>query len=115
MCTAKGAIVIVCTTPHNNVEHNNVKNITLGNLNVVWPVRTFNVTGNFTFDSSSNTIHSTAFSYDTGNAATSWGGQILRRAISFGSVAAMQATTQLPAFLLIVTLLLWQKIFRSLA
>ncbi|MCY2063181.1 hypothetical protein OW794_26685, partial [Klebsiella pneumoniae] len=78
MCTAKGAIVIVCTTPHNNVEHNNVKNITLGNLNVVWPVRTFNVTGNFTFDSASNTISSTAFSYDTGNAATSWGGQILR-------------------------------------
>ncbi|WP_323068846.1 hypothetical protein [Klebsiella variicola] len=78
MCTEKGAIVIVCTTPHNNVEHNTVKNITLGNLNVVWPVRTFNVTGNFTFDSSSNTIHSTAFSYDTGNAATSWGGQILR-------------------------------------
>ncbi|HFZ1817233.1 TPA: hypothetical protein ACIJXJ_004411 [Klebsiella pneumoniae] len=78
MCAAKGAIVIVCTTPHNNVEHNTVKNITLGNLNVVWPVRTFNVTGNFTFDSSSNTIHSTAFSYDTGNAATSWGGQILR-------------------------------------
>ena len=37
------------------------------------------------------------------------------QAISFGSVAAMQATTQLPAFLLIVTLLLWQKIFRSLA
>ncbi|WP_251907128.1 hypothetical protein [Klebsiella quasipneumoniae] len=78
MCTAKGAIVIVCTTPHNNVEHNTVKNITLGNLNVVWPVRTFNVTDNFTFDSASNTISSTAFSYDTGNAATSWGGQILR-------------------------------------
>ncbi|MCR3901102.1 hypothetical protein, partial [Klebsiella variicola] len=78
MCTAKGAIVIVCTTPHNNVEHNTVKNITLGNLNVAWPVRTFNVTGNFTFDSASNTISSTAFSYDTGNAATSWGGQILR-------------------------------------
>ncbi|HBS6100313.1 TPA: hypothetical protein MAL36_000044 [Klebsiella variicola] len=78
MCTAKGAIVIVCTTPHNNVESTNVNNITLGDLNVVWPVRTFNVTGNFTFDSSSNTIHSTAFSYDTGNAATSWGGQILR-------------------------------------
>lgn len=78
MCTAKGAIVIVCTTPHNNVEHNTVKNITLGNLNVVWPVRTFNVTGNFTFDSASNTISGTAFSYDTGNAATSWGGQILR-------------------------------------
>ncbi|HHS9893010.1 TPA: hypothetical protein ACTW8K_001172 [Klebsiella quasipneumoniae subsp. similipneumoniae] len=78
MCTEKGAIVIVCTTPHNNVEHNTVKNITLGNLNVVWPVRTFNVTGNFTFDSASNTISSTAFSYDTGNAATSWGGQILR-------------------------------------
>lgn len=77
MCTAKGAVVIVCTTPHNNVEHNTVKNITLGNLNVVWPVRTFSVTGNFTFDSASNTIYSTAFSYDTGNAATSWGGQIL--------------------------------------
>ena len=78
MCTAKGAIVIVCTTPHNNVESPKVNNITLGDLNVVWPVRTFSVTGNFTFDSSSNTIHSTAFSYDTGNAATSWGGQILR-------------------------------------
>ncbi|WP_416045503.1 hypothetical protein [Klebsiella pneumoniae] len=78
MCTAKGAIVIVCTTPHNNVESPKVNNITLGDLNVVWPVRTFNVTGNFTFDSSSNTIHSTAFSYDTGNAATSWGGQVLR-------------------------------------
>ncbi|HBM3249023.1 hypothetical protein [Klebsiella oxytoca] len=77
-CTAKGAVVIVCTTPHHNVESATVKNITLGDLNVLWPVRTFNVTANFTFDSVSKTINSTAFAYDTGNAATSWGGQILR-------------------------------------
>ncbi|HEJ8674695.1 TPA: SGNH/GDSL hydrolase family protein [Klebsiella oxytoca] len=77
-CTAKGAVVIVCTTPHHNVESATVKNITLGDLNVLWPVRTFNVTVNFTFDSGSKTINSTAFAYDTGNAATSWGGQILR-------------------------------------
>ena len=77
-CTAKGAVVIVCTTPHHNVESATVKNITLGDLNVMWPVRTFNVTTNFTFDSASKTINSTAFAYDTGNAATSWGGQILR-------------------------------------
>ncbi|HBM3098841.1 TPA: SGNH/GDSL hydrolase family protein [Klebsiella oxytoca] len=77
-CTAKGAVVIVCTTPHHNVESATVKNITLGDLNVLWPVRTFNVTTGFTFDSESKTINSTAFSYDTGIAATSWGGQILR-------------------------------------
>ncbi|HHT0302246.1 TPA: hypothetical protein ACTW34_000687 [Raoultella planticola] len=77
-CTAKGAVVIVCTTPHHNVESATVKNITLGDLNVLWPVRTFNVTTGFTFDSESKTINSTAFAYDTGNAATSWGGQILR-------------------------------------
>ena len=77
-CMAKGAVVIVCTTPHHNVESATVKNITLGDLNVMWPVRTFNVTTNFTFDSASKTINSTAFAYDTGNAATSWGGQILR-------------------------------------
>ncbi|MDC0692648.1 hypothetical protein RZ761_07350 [Klebsiella pasteurii] len=77
-CTAKGAVVIVCTTPHHNVESATVKNITLGDLNVLWPVRTFNVPTGFTFDSASKTISSTAFAYDTGNAATSWGGQILR-------------------------------------
>ncbi|MFY4827786.1 hypothetical protein [Klebsiella pneumoniae] len=77
-CTAKGAVVIVCTTPHHNVESATVKNITLGDLNVLWPVRTFNVPTGFTFDSANKTISSTAFAYDTGNAATSWGGQILR-------------------------------------
>ncbi|WP_195481835.1 SGNH/GDSL hydrolase family protein [Klebsiella oxytoca] len=77
-CTAKGAVVIVCTTPHHNVESATVKNITLGDLNVLWPVRTFNVTTGFMFDSESKTINSTAFAYDTGNAPTSWGGQILR-------------------------------------
>lgn len=77
-CTAKGAVVIVCTTPHHNVESATVKNITLGDLNVLWPVRTFNVPTGFTFDSANKTINSTAFAYDTGNAATSWGGQILR-------------------------------------
>ncbi|HBL7061459.1 TPA: SGNH/GDSL hydrolase family protein [Klebsiella oxytoca] len=77
-CTAKGAVVIVCTTPHHNVEHNTVKNITLGALNVLWPVRTFNVATGFTFDADNKTINSTAFAYDTGNAASSWGGQILR-------------------------------------
>lgn len=77
-CTAKGAVVIVCTTPHHNVEHSTVKNIRLGDLNVLWPVRTFNVPTGFTFDSANKTINSTAFAYDTGNAATSWGGQILR-------------------------------------
>ncbi|MEC4009632.1 hypothetical protein VSP18_01145 [Klebsiella pneumoniae] len=77
-CTAKGAVVIVCTTPHHNVESTTVKNIRLGDLNVLWPVRTFNVTTNYSFDSANKTINSTAFAYDTGNAASSWGGQILR-------------------------------------
>ncbi|SBM13362.1 hypothetical protein [Klebsiella oxytoca] len=77
-CTAKGAVVIVCTTPHHNVESATVKNIKLGDLSVLWPVRTFNVPTGFTFDSANKTINSTAFAYDTGNAATSWGGQILR-------------------------------------
>ncbi|WP_224316476.1 hypothetical protein [Klebsiella oxytoca] len=77
-CTAKGAVVIVCTTPHHNVESATVKNIRLGDLNVLWPVRTFNVPTNYSFDSANKTINSTAFAYDTGNAASSWGGQILR-------------------------------------
>ena len=77
-CSAKGAVVIVATSPHHNVESANVTNITLADLNVSWPVRTFNVDTNFTFDAAAKTINSTAFAYDTGNAATSWGGQILR-------------------------------------
>ncbi|HHR5509354.1 TPA: hypothetical protein ACS61W_001718 [Klebsiella oxytoca] len=77
-CKAKGAIVIVATSPHHNVESANVINTSLGSLNVNWPIRTFNVPYSFTFDAVAKTISSSSFAYDTGNAATSFGGSILR-------------------------------------
>lgn len=77
-CTAKGAVVIVATSPHHNPLSPSVTAMDLGSLNVSWPVRTFNVDTNYTFDAVARTINGGAFSYGTGNAATSWGGQILR-------------------------------------
>ncbi|HHL1414081.1 TPA: SGNH/GDSL hydrolase family protein [Klebsiella pneumoniae] len=77
-CKAKGAVVIVATSPHHNPLSTSVTAMDLGSLNVSWPVRTFNVDTNYTFDAAARTINGGAFSYGTGNAATSWGGQILR-------------------------------------
>ncbi|MHA0310027.1 hypothetical protein [Klebsiella pneumoniae] len=77
-CKAKGAVVIVATSPHHNPLSTSVTAMNLGSLNVSWPVRTFNVSTNYTFDATARTINSAAFSYGTGNAATSWGGQILK-------------------------------------
>ncbi|MHA0308341.1 hypothetical protein [Klebsiella pneumoniae] len=77
-CKAKGAVVIVATSPHHNPLSPSVTAMDLGSLNVSWPVRTFNVDTNYTFDAAARTINGGAFSYGTGNAATSWGGQILQ-------------------------------------
>ena len=77
-CKAKGAVVIVATSPHHNPLSPSVTAMTLGSINVSWPVRTFNAATSYTFDATARTINSAAFSYGTGNAATSWGGQILR-------------------------------------
>ncbi|HEN9796090.1 TPA: hypothetical protein U9J75_003570 [Klebsiella pneumoniae] len=77
-CKAKGAVVIVATSPHHNPLSPSVTAMDLGSLNVSWPVRTFNVDTNYTFDAAARTINGGAFSYGTGNAATSFGGQILR-------------------------------------
>lgn len=77
-CKAKGAVVIVATSPHHNPLSPSVTAMDLGSQNVSWPVRTFNVDTNYTFDAAARTIKGGAFSYGTGNAATSWGGQILR-------------------------------------
>ncbi|HGU0757464.1 TPA: hypothetical protein ACM62B_000745 [Klebsiella pneumoniae] len=77
-CKAKGAVVIVATSPHHNPLSPSVTAMDLGSMNVSWPVRTFNVDTNYTFDAAARTIHGGAFSYGTDNAATSWGGQILQ-------------------------------------
>ncbi|WP_416309067.1 hypothetical protein [Raoultella sp. Lac1] len=77
-CKAKGAVVIVATSPHHNPLSPSVTAMDLGSLNVSWPVRTFNVDTNYTFDAAARTINGGAFSYGTDNAATSWGGQILQ-------------------------------------
>ncbi|WP_234246476.1 hypothetical protein, partial [Klebsiella pneumoniae] len=77
-CKAKGAVVIVATSPHHNPLSPSVTAMDLGSLNVSWPVRTFNVDTNYTFDAEARTINGGAFSYGTDNAATSWGGQILQ-------------------------------------
>lgn len=71
-CKAKGAVVIVATSPHHNPLSPSVTAMDLGSLNVSWPVRTFNVDTNYTFDAAVRTINGGAFSYP------GWGGQILR-------------------------------------
>ncbi|CAI1841484.1 Uncharacterised protein [Serratia grimesii] len=69
---ARGAIVIVCTTPHHNVEMPQTAPTIPGGNPLVWPVRTFNLTGNFSFNSIEKSISSGYFS------APAYGGQILK-------------------------------------
>ncbi|WP_228290379.1 MULTISPECIES: hypothetical protein [Klebsiella] len=69
-CLARGAIPIVCTSPHNDVTK-----ITYALPNGVassYPVRTFNVSTSFVFDPVANTITQNAF------ANAQYGGNILK-------------------------------------
>ena len=92
-CKAKGAVVIVATSPHHNPLSPSVTAMDLGSLNVSWPVRTFNVDTNYTFDAAARTINGGAFSYGTGNAATSWGGQILKPGHTLSVLSGANAGT----------------------
>jgi hypothetical protein len=69
---ARGAIVIVCTTPHHNVEMpQTAPTIPAGNP-LMWPVRTFSMLSEYSFNAENRTINSGYF------ASEGYGGNILR-------------------------------------
>lgn len=74
LCIARGAIPIVCTTPHHNVEMPQTYPTIPGGNPLTWPYRTYNVgpTTTYAFDSSSNTITQGTF------ANPLYGGDILK-------------------------------------
>ncbi|HEN9797273.1 TPA: hypothetical protein U9J75_004780 [Klebsiella pneumoniae] len=74
MCLARGAIPIVCTTPHHNVEMPQTYPTIPGGQPLSWPYRTYNVgpTTTYEFDSSLKTIKQGTF------ANASYGGNILK-------------------------------------
>ncbi|MCY4774609.1 hypothetical protein L3495_09790 [Klebsiella pneumoniae] len=74
LCMARGAIPIVCTTPHHNVEMPQTYPTIPGGQPLTWPYRTYNVgpTTTYVFDSSSKTITQGTF------ANPLYGGDILK-------------------------------------
>ncbi|HCI3133572.1 TPA: hypothetical protein NOV55_005774, partial [Klebsiella pneumoniae] len=74
LCFARGAIPIVCTTPHHNVEMPQTYPTIPGGQPLTWPYRTYNVgpTTTYAFDSSSKTITQGTF------ANPLYGGDILK-------------------------------------
>ncbi|EPV7326624.1 hypothetical protein ACV9ZL_005331 [Klebsiella oxytoca] len=72
LCFARGAIPIVCTTPHHNVEMPQTYPTIPGGQPLLWPYRTYNVPATYVFDSSSKTITQGTF------ANPLYGGDILK-------------------------------------
>lgn len=72
LCLARGAIPIVCTTPHHNVEMSQTYPTIPGGNPLTWNPRTFNVSNNYEFDAVAKTIKKDVF------ANPSYGGNILK-------------------------------------
>ncbi|EPR0446082.1 hypothetical protein ACUZK0_003553 [Klebsiella pneumoniae] len=56
LCLARGAIPIVCTTPHHNVEMSQTYPTIPGGNPLFWPFRTYSVVSTYVFDTTANTI-----------------------------------------------------------
>lgn len=72
LCLARGAIPIICTTPHHNVEMSQTYPTIPGGNPLFWPFRTYNVTSTYVFDAVANTITQSNF------ANPNYGGNILK-------------------------------------
>lgn len=72
LCVARGAIPIICTTPHHNVEMSKAYPTIPGGNPLFWPFRTYNVTNTYVFDAVANTITQSKF------ANPNYGGNILK-------------------------------------
>lgn len=72
LCLARGAIPIICTTPHHNVEMSQTYPTIPGGNPLFWPFRTYSVTSSYAFDAVANTITQSNF------ANPSYGGNILK-------------------------------------
>jgi hypothetical protein len=72
LCLARGAIPIICTTPHHNVEMSQTYPTIPGGNPLFWPFRTYNVTSTYVFDAVANTITQSNFANPT------YGGDILK-------------------------------------
>lgn len=72
LCLARGAIPIVCTTPHHNVEMSQTYPTIPGGNPLFWPFRTYSVVSTYVFDTTANTIKGDHF------ASPVYGGNILK-------------------------------------
>ncbi|WP_446919870.1 hypothetical protein [Klebsiella pneumoniae] len=72
LCLARGAIPIICTTPHHNVEMSQTYPTIPGGNPLFWPFRTYSVTSAYSFDAVANTIKQSNF------ANPNYGGDILK-------------------------------------
>lgn len=72
LCIARGAIPIICTTPHHNVEMSQTYPTIPGGNPLLWPVRTYNVPKTYVFDAAAKTITQDSF------ADPNYGGDILK-------------------------------------
>ena len=72
LCLARGAIPIICTTPHHNVEMSQTYPTIPGGNPLFWPFRTYSVTSTYVFDAVANTIKQSNFANPT------YGGDILK-------------------------------------
>ena len=70
-CLARGAIPIVCTSPHHNVEMPQTAPTIPGGNPLFWPFRTYSVVSTYVFDATANTIMNGYF------ASPVYGGDIL--------------------------------------
>ncbi|MEH4266300.1 hypothetical protein [Klebsiella aerogenes] len=70
-CLARGAIPIVCTSPHHNVEMPQTAPTIPGGNPLFWPFRTYSVVSTYVFDATANTIMNDYF------ASPVYGGDIL--------------------------------------
>lgn len=72
LCFARGAVPIICTTPHHNVEMSQTYPTIPGGNPLFWPFRTYSVTSTYVFDAVANTITQSNFANPT------YGGDILK-------------------------------------
>lgn len=72
LCLARGAIPIICTTPHHNVEMSQTYPTIPGGNPLFWPFRTYSVPKTYVFDAAAKTITQDSF------ADPNYGGDILK-------------------------------------
>lgn len=101
LCIARGAIPIVCTTPHHNVEMPQTYPTIPGGNPLYYPYRTYSVTSTYVFDATAKTISQNNFANATYGGNILKSGHILR--VDSGSNAGNYTISSISADRTIIT------------